>query len=406
MQKLIILFFVFLQLPLRSQVTLPAFIDTSLLRHEIIIQGKADLYSSSLQNSFSNKLLFGGAFSSEEISKQVNLQDNHNSIGIESNSEIEYRNFTIFPKKNWGMLLKASANTTNSLHYTRDLFSVLFQGNYLYLGTPLQLNPSSLQSVSHFKFGIGFIHKKTKSNFSFNVFQIENYVSSCIDYGAIYVSDSINLALIDLTGSSISYFPSSKQRNIGFGIDVDLKIPVTAFNDRTIYLNLIAKNFGIGILTKDVRYYSIDTNYIFQGFTLNQLGDFFGDKSSSTNTLKTLKIDSSHATRISPLVGFIQFDKLNTQDATTRYQSIFGARMYPSISFIPFIYAGIQIKCASKIWLGIHENYGITNSLRTGLYLKIIGKKFGLNLGTENLIDSFRTNGRGRSIQCKLQWHI
>jgi hypothetical protein len=139
---------------------------------------------------------------------------------------------------------------------------------------------------------------------------------------------------------------------------------------------------------------------------LNQLGDFFENTSSTSNSLEKLKIYSSHARRISPLVGFIQFDKLNAQDATSRYQSIFGARMYPSISFIPFIYAGVQIKCASKIWLGIHENYGITNSLRTGLYLKIVGENFGFNLGTENLIDSFRANGRGRSIQCKLQWHI
>ncbi len=406
MQRLIFLFLVIIQLPIRSQTSLPAFIDTSLLRHEIVIQGKADLYSSSLQNGFSNKLLFGGTFSSDEISKQVSLQDNHNSIGLESNTEIEYRNFTIFPQKNWGMLLKTSANTINSVHYTRDFFGVLFQGNHTYLGTPIQLNTSSVQSVSHFKFGIGFIHKKTKSNFSFNVFQLENYVNSCVDYGAIYVNDSSNLSLIDLKGTNISYFPSSKQRNIGFGIDLDLKIPISVFNDRKIYINIIAKNFGIGILTKDVQYNYIDTNYIFQGFSLNQLGDFFGNKSTASTTLQTLKIYSSHAMRISPLFGFIQFDKLNAQVTTTRYQSIFGARMYPSISFIPFIYAGVQIKCTSKIWLGIHENYGITNSLRTGLYLKIIGKNFGLNLGTENLIDSFRANGRGRSIQCKLQWHI
>ena len=96
MQKLIILFLVILQLPLRSQVTLPAFIDTTLIRHEIIIQGKADLYSSSLQNSFSNKLLFGGTFSSEEISKQVSLQDNHNSIGIESTSNRNVFQMTLF----------------------------------------------------------------------------------------------------------------------------------------------------------------------------------------------------------------------------------------------------------------------------------------------------------------------
>jgi hypothetical protein len=110
--------------------------------------------------------------------------------------------------------------------------------------------------------------------------------------------------------------------------------------------------------------------------------------------------------RFTPLLGFIQFDKLNSQDAKTRFQSIFGARMYPSISFIPYVYAGIQIKFTGKIWIGIHENYGITNTLRTGLYVKIIGEKFGFNLGTENLIDSFRSNGKGRSFQCKLQWHI
>ena len=404
MPRLIILLFVAILLPISSQITLPQFLDTTLLRHEILIQGKTDLYSSSLQNGFSNKLFFGGNLTANEISNQVALQDKHNSIGLEANTEIEYRNYTIFPKKNWGMLFKSSANTVNSIHYTKDLFGLVFQGNSAYLGHPMQLNPSSLQSISYIKFGVGFIHKKTKSNFSFNVFQLANYVNSCLDYGAVYVNDSSNLTLIDVTGSSTSYLPKSSQRNIGFGIDLDLKIPITSFNDKKIHLNLIAKNFGIGILTKDVQYYSIDTNYIFQGFTLNQLGTLLSDKTS--NTLQDLKIYSNHTMRFTPLLGFIQFDKLNSQDAKTRFQSIFGARMYPSISFIPYVYAGIQIKFTGKIWIGIHENYGITNTLRTGLYVKIIGGKFGFNLGTENLIDSFRSNGKGRSFQCKLQWHI
>jgi len=384
--------------------TLPTFLDTTLLKHELIIQGKADLYSSTLQNGFSNKLLLGGTISSNEISNQLNLLTNNNSIGLEANSEIEYRNYAIFPQKKWGILFKTSANTTNSIHYTKDLFGILFQGNYPYLGRPLQLNPSIVQSVSHFKFGFGIIHKQTKSNVSFNLFRLENYMSSCLDYGALYVNDSSSLTLIDLKGYSISYLPNSKRRNLGFGIDLDLKIPITVFDDRTITLNLIAKNFGIGILSKDVHYYSTDTNHIFQGLTTNEIGSILSNKTS--NLLDSLQIYSSTAKRFTPLIGYIQFDKLNSKDTSLRYQSIFGARMYPSISYIPYVYGGVEIKCSSKIWLGIHENFGITNTFRTGVYLKIISKHFGFHIGSENLIDSFRTNGKGRSFQCKLQWRI
>ena len=283
---------------------------------------------------------------------------------------------------------------------------MIFEGNGAFLGKPLQINSSSLQAISYFKFGFGFIHKKTKSNFSFNFFKIANYVNSTIDFGAIYVNDSSNLALLDIKGTSTSYFSNSTKTNFGIGIDIDIKIPITGFLNKRIYLNLVAKNFGVGILSNEVHYYSVDTNYIFQGFTLNQLGTLINGKQSTQDQLQQLTIHSSNKIRFTPLLGFIQVEKMNPIESKTRYQSIFGVRMYPSLSYIPYLYAGVQIKCFDKIWFGVHENYGITNNLRTGLYLKILNNKLGLSLGTENLFDSFRLGGKGRSIQFKLQWHI
>ncbi len=406
MRRITLLLIIFGKTILFGQTTLPQIVDTNTYHHELIFQSKGDIYSSSIQNIFINKLLFGGAISTNQISNSLSQQQNNNTLGIEGNVELEYRNHTIFPKKKWGVLVKTSMNTINSCHYTKDLFGLIFEGNENYLGKPLQLNTSSLQSISYFKFGIGFIHKKTKSNYSINLFKIVNYISSSIDFGAIYVNDISNLALLDFKGTSTSYLPSSTQTNYGIGIDLDLRIPITSFSNKQIQLNILAKNFGIGFLTNDVHYYSIDTNYIFQGLTLNQLGTLVGGKQNTDEQLKQLTIHSSNKIRFTPLLGFIQIEKMNTFQTHSRYQSIFGIRMYPSLSYIPYLYTGIQVRCFQTLWIGLHENYGITNSLRTGLYIKIIGKKIGVHIGTENLFDSFRQTGKGRSLQCRLQWYI
>ena len=398
-----LLFILFLR-PVFSQNAISPFIDTSNYQHELIFQGKGDIYSSSLQNTFIDKVLFGGTITNPEITNALSKQQNNNTLGIEANSEIEYRNYALFPNKKWGILFKTSANTINSCHYTKDLFGVLFQGNENYLGKPISLNSSSIQSISYFKFGIGLVHKKTKSNFSLNFFRISNYINSTIDFGSIYVNDSSNLALINLKGSSTSYIPTTSQTNYGIGIDFDIKIPLTIFSNKRIYLNLIAKNFGIGILTNEVRYYYVDTNYNFQGLTINQLNTLINEKQQ--NILQQLTIHSSNKIRYTPLLGYIQLDKMTSLDRNSKYQSIYGIRMYPSLSLIPYVYGGIQIKFFEKIWLGIHENYGITNTFRTGLFFKLISSKLGVSVGTENLIDSFRLTGKGRSFQCRLQWHI
>lgn len=406
MQRIFLLLFISISRIVFCQSTLPQFIDTNLYKQEIIVQGKTDIYSSSLENIFINKLLFGGEITSNEIQQQHISQRINNSIAAEGNAELEYRNYALFPKKKWGLLLKSSVNTINSLRYTKDLFGLLFAGNGAFLGKPLQINPSSIQSISYLKFGIGFIHKTTKSNFSLNVFKIENYISSTIDYGALYVNDSSNLTLLDITGTSTSYFPSSKRSNFGVGIDFDLKIPITTFTDKIIQINLIAKNFGLGILSNDVHFYSVDTNYIFQGLSIDQLSPIVSGKQTSQKTLQDLTIYSSNKIRFTPLLGYIQVEKMNSMESKSRFQSIFGVRMYPSLSYIPYLYGGIQVRCTDKIWLGIHENYGITNTLRTGIYLKINTPSLGFCLGTENLLDTFRSTGKGHSFQCKLQWHI
>ena len=403
-----ITFFLFLSIVvfIQSQSTLPIFLDTSIHSQEFILQGKGEIYSSSLINSFTNKLLFGGNLSTSDIQNSHEKLQATNTFGLEGNVEFEYRNLAVFPSNNWGILVKTSVNTINSCHYTNDLFGVLFEGNTPFLGKSLQLNPSSIQSISYMKFGIGFIQKKTKNNFSINLFRIQNYLSSTLNYGAVYINDSSSMALIDLTSSSTSYIANLTKTNYGIGIDVDLRIPITTFTDNTIQLHIIAKNFGIGILSNNAHYYSVDTNYHFQGFSINDLTNLLGTKQTTSQQLEKLTIYSSNKIRFTPLLGYFQVSKINTLESSKRYQSIFGVRIYPSLSYIPFIYGGIQVHLKKNLILGLQENYGITNRIRTGMYIVIPFTNYSLSIGTDNLFDSFRSNGKGRSFQFKLQCRL
>jgi hypothetical protein len=391
---------------LLGQNTLPERYDTSVYKQEFILQSKYDLFSTSLPNYFTNQLIFGGGISTQETKTLVENSHFTNTIGLEANSELEYRNLAIFPTKKWGLVFKTSINTINSCHYTKDMLGLILQGNSAYLGKAIQLNPSSLQSISYYKFGIGFIHKTSKNNFSINVYSIKNYINSMLSYGALYVSDSSSLALLDVSGNSTSYYASGNSQNVGIGLDFDLKIPVTTFTDSKIFIQITAKNFGVGILTKEVHYYAADTNYQFQGFSLQTIENLAHSSKTNEQQLQALTIYNSTKKRYIPLYGYIQIHKVNPIYSSQQIQSIFGARIYPSISYLPYLYAGIQLKIGKKSVLGIYENYGITNQFRTGMYLETRFSGFNLTLGSENIIGSFRSQGYGRSVQCKISYRL
>ena len=102
---------------------LPLDYDTLKINHEIILRGAADYSASAIQRDFTSKILFTGG--DLDPIKQASF-DRHrgvNRIGIDVNSELEYRNYNInlFKKKDWGITIKAGYHAFGGMVYSKEI---------------------------------------------------------------------------------------------------------------------------------------------------------------------------------------------------------------------------------------------------------------------------------------------
>ena len=384
-----------------SQNYFPSYYDTTYSKGELLFEGKADLLNSSLTNTIANKLLSGKTISDDEINNWLLKQKETNRLQLEANSEIEYRNYQVFPQSKWGLLIKTGAFLSVSSIYSKDFARLGMLDNTTALEQQLNLSPTLFSTTTYSKLGIGLINKKNKNSFSLTLFEILNHSQASLLSGTLQTNTLGNS--IDIQNFNYDYSSYAKTKGVhnwGLGIDLDLKIPLTTFFDKTIMLQIVTKNIGIGIITKQIQNYEIDTNYNFSGFELDHLSTL--SKLSGNYLLDTLSVKSSADYRLISLPGYLQAGKINLSSSNKKLQTYYGCRIYPNFAFIPFLYSGISYKLNRYIGVGISENYGITNQFRTGFFLQLTGKYASFTLGTENIINSVQKEGKGQSFQFKL----
>ncbi len=385
-----------------SQNYFPSYYDTTIIKSEITFQGKADLINSSINNQFVNHFLWGGTISEEEAKNNSNKQQTSNKLQLESNTELEYRNYQIFPKSMWGIIVKGGVYYSLSTAYTNSLFNLSLFGNTDYLNQTLSLGPCKINSVSYSKFGFGIIHKKSKNNFSLNIYEIYNQLSLDIKKGnLIFNNTGSNLTLNDIDLNFSTFKRNNNTHSIGVGIDLDLKIPITTFFERQLTLQILTKNLGIGLLTQNVTNYNLDTSYQYSGMSISGIKSFISNHETQ-HFLDTLSVQKTTDSKWIALPGYLQAGKINLSTNTNRFQSYYGCRIYPNFSFLPLLYSGIQFKMNKFIYLGLSENYGIINQFRTGMFIRFNLKSISMTLGSENIISSFRSNGNGQSYQFRI----
>ncbi len=401
MKYILLLALLFFTRIIFSQNYFPSYYDTTYTKGEIIIEGKADLLSSSLNNNIVNKLLYGGTISENEINASLSKHKESNRMQLEANAELEYRNYQIFPQSKWGLILKTGVFISGSSIYSKDFAQFGILGNASSVGQVLNLSPTLLSTTSYSKIGIGMINKKTKNSISLTLFEILNHTQASILNGTLYTNELGNsIDIENLSFESSNYQKKKGTHNWGVGIDLDLKIPITTFFDKTITLQIITKNIGIGIITQQNQIYQIDSSFHYSGFQIDQL-------SSITNLtgdylLDTLSIIKSNDYNLISLPGYLQAGKINLSTSSNKFQTYYGCRIYPNFAFIPFLFSGVSYKLNQYLTFGVSENYGITNQLRTGLFMQVTSKYLSFTIGSENIINSFRSQGKGQSFQFKL----
>lgn len=407
MKGLLTLIIVFIQLSVLAQL-IPLGYDTLELKHEIIVEGGVDYAGSAIQKDLSGKFLYGG-YIDENI--KTNSFDRHgavNRVGAYGGVNIEYRNFNkkLLKKQNWGYLIKAGADVFGGSVYSKDLFGMAFYGNDRYKGETIDFSGTNVAFMSYQKIGFGMIDARSKSAVSINLYNISSRFNTSIRTGELTQNSDGDAIELILDGEVELASNKKFNQGIGLGIDVDFKIPVTLFKDQTSYIQFQAKNIGFAHMYEKQKVYSIDTSFNFNGFEFDQL---IGDNSiisDSMSVLDSLGIRSTEKNRTVLLPGYLQVGKIVNENSNKKLQSFFGMRLYPTLIFSPYVYAGAHYSPSKSIGIGLNVGYGGFSKFRAGLYTNFKFGNYAVGIASENMLGFVTKKASGQSLFIRLRCAI
>lgn len=387
---------------------LPINQDTSIVNQELTITGNFENSATAIKNDVMNAFLFGGSITPDM--KDVSFADHGpiNRVGAEISSGIEYKNYNmhLLKKKTWGTVIKAGYQGIGGVLYPKDLFGVVLYGNERYLGDTIDLSGTNMRFVSWQKLGVGLIDPVSKSGISLNIYNISRWASTTLYRAQFYEDMAGDSVAFNITGITESSDNLKFNQGIGVGVDVDIRTSVNWGKDRIACIQFMASNIGFAYLYEKQRVYKMDTSFHFSGF---ELDDFLKQRFSgldSMNVLDSLGITSTLKNKTIFLPGFIQVGKIVTKDLMNPFQSFFGIRLYPSMLYNPFVYAGIHWNCNPLLGLGANVSYGGYTHFKGGLYTQLNLKKFNIGIGTENILGWIMSESNGRSLTTRLRWEI
>jgi len=403
---LIIGFLLLLSAQGKAQFMLPVQHDTLLHKKEVLVFGLADYGSTSLMNEFTKKLLYGGHI--DQIVKDNSLAEHGytNRFGTEVTSEIEYRDYTanIGRSGNYGFLIKGGTSLQYATRYARDAFQLLFYGNAGFQGDTAVLSGTSFFGMRSTKLGFGLIHKKSKSNLSFNIYGIQDRTTGAIWNGAITQSSAIDTLKLGINAGYNSSIGSAYFKGIGFGVDFDLRVESSIREGVTNTFQFLARNIGVGYANQS-KSITIDSIYTYTGMTLDQL---LGQSAnySVNGVADSLGVTTQMGKKWYALPGFIQMAKLVQEQAQQKVQSFYGVRLNMLSASAPMAYVGVDVKPFKNFHIAGNMSFGGYSDFRFGCYTQWQLKNLSFGIATEDLYGVFSAKGKGESIVMRLRWCI
>lgn len=405
--KLILVLSIFTKTVLAQQF-IPIQSDTTRYSQEFIISGIAEVSSTSLRNEFTSKILIGGEITDRIKQSSYSKHLLKNRFGLDISSEIEYRNMyvNLLKNNNIGFLIKGGYYTIGSINYSKDLFSLIFNGNSEFNGKTAQFSGTNFSFFNFQKKGFGCINKKTKSNLSLNYYNVSDYYSGDIQKGELSQNEEGTSALLSLNGEVRQAKGSNFVKGFGGGIDLDYRFNLFLNKEQKSTFQFVAKNIGAVYLTKELKVYGIDSSYTFDGFKLNQLYGSSSFLKDSVSILDTLNIQSTVEKKIVLLPGFLQFGKIVNENYKGKWQSFYGIRLYPSLAYTPMLYLGAHFSLLPKMELGSQLSAGGFSRVKLGFYSNFKISKWSIGIATQDVYGVLSKKGLGQSflirVRCKI----
>ena len=374
--------------------------DTVSYHHEIGLNGLGDYGATSIRNGVTNRFVLGGMITNEIKDASLSRHGGVNRFGLNAGGNVYYRNGQthIFKKKNLGYEIAAGTNYFGGVLYARDMFGLAMYGNQNYIGDTMLMSGMNINFTAMQKIGFGLFDPASKSSARLNLYNISSRLSGSFrDLEIIQSEDGYEMEVV-MDGEFEMAQSSNFNQGFGVGVDLDFRIPIGWINEHEAQIQFKAENIGFGYMYEAQKRYSFDTTISFQGFSFDDLigeNSIFGD---SINILDTLGIRSEDVKSGFVLPGYIQVGKMIDQNADYNLQSFFGIRIYPTLIFSPFAYAGIDYRFSQHIHAGASVSYGGFSGLRVGAYGQFNWEQIGFGIGSDNFSGFMRAGGNGTSL--------
>ncbi len=387
----------------------PDYYDTLERKHEITLQGGGAFNSTSLQKELTSKFIRGGYITTEIKDASLEEHSRSNRVGVLGSVNLTYANYSSnILKEKWGYVLKAENSIFAGGVYSKDFFGLMMYGNDRYKGEILEASNINFSYTNYQKLGFGIIDKKSKSNVTLNVYNIQNHTNLNLSGLNIYQDSNGDTLAVEMLGTVSLPNNNNINQGIGIGVDFDFYIPILFGKEKEAFVRVQARNIGAAYLYEKQKNYSFDSTIIFTGLEFNQLvgENSLFSSADSIAILDTLGIHSGLKEQWIVLPGYIDVGKIVDEHSTQKLQSFFGIRLMPNLDYGPFVYLGADYRLNSKIRFGINGSYGGFGKFRTGIYSSMKFGNYDIGIASENIFGLISKKGKGQSLFIKLRWQI
>jgi len=363
---------------------------------ELEVEG--DLYSDVVENSLTNKVLFGGAIDREALLEMSENMDGSNLIGGWADVRMRYRAMTDpkVLKRPYSLMLEFGTARYGYSRFSRDLFHLGFLGNADRLGETLNGSNSRVETMLYQYAGLGIMNESTGSYASFNLINVQNYFRSEIEDFSLFTAEDVSE--LDLTYNGEVVLNDSLRgdflSNSGTGTVLNARYNIQLAQKQDLF-SIELRNVGFARLSDRARILTSDSTFSFSGVNISEV-------LSGDNPLEAITLEDS--------VQVIR----EQESRTLAMPADLRATYYHSINEDDFIALGLRKRFFSfhnpelsisyvhretaRIGYSLGAVYGGYGKLRLNATVNYRHKNWQAFLATRNITGLLLNSAKGKSI--------
>ena len=363
----------------------------------------ANYASSSLNNAFLNKFIYGGYIDITQKNEALDKTKELNNLGGEFVSSIFFSDSKNYLFKNWGYYAGITYNYQAGAEFNKDAFQLAFYGNNGFKDKNSFNTQSSFFVRDFYQFSVGLNqNNKYKVGLTFSSFN--NLYGGNMDLKIQNAENGDSIAM----QINADYYAVDTNKTIGFmannamGIGLDFETIVT-LNDSSTSPKIVLGVKNVGILLHKNAYQILANNtYTYKGVEVNSLNNI---NTLTENDIKdSLGVVTVIENRTELFPFEVYFFQLPTYKKTI--EIIYGFRYKNQSAYNAYIYAGGNYTFNSQYSISTYLGHGGYTKFQWGASFKAHWHKMQVGINTNSLLGFITDKSLGKSLGFSLTYKL